>query len=158
MWALKYKKPVIPLRVDADAELPFRLESRQDIDFSDGFDVGLARLRTYLDSVGSPKWVLQELRNQLAEAERELPRSDPEQRPRVRQDIEELRKRVGEQERLVADPRGRGPADRGADRGRAGAAAAAGAAGGGAGAGAVREPAAGGRAGLFPGPARRDRS
>jgi tetratricopeptide (TPR) repeat protein len=102
--ALKYKKPVIPLRFDADAELPLRLESRQGIDFSGGFDVGLARLRTYLASVGSPKWVLQDLRNQLAEAERELPRADPGQGPRVRQDIEELRKRVGEQERLVADP------------------------------------------------------
>jgi len=44
--ALKYKKPVIPLRFDADAELPLRLESRQGIDFSGGFDVGLARLRT----------------------------------------------------------------------------------------------------------------
>ena len=102
--ALKYKKPVIPLRFDARAELPLRLESRQGIDFSGGFDVGLARLRTYLDSVGSPKWVLQDLRNQLAEAERELPRADPEQKPRIRQDVDDLRKRVGEQERLVADP------------------------------------------------------
>jgi hypothetical protein len=102
--ALKYKKPVIPLRFDADAELPFRLESRQYIDFSDDFDVGLARLRTYLESVGSPKWVLQDLRYQLAEAERELLRAGPEQRPRIRQDIEDLSRRVGEQERLVADP------------------------------------------------------
>ena len=105
VWALKYKKPVIPLRAEAGAELPFRLGSRQFLDFSDGFDVGLARLRTYLGSVGSPKWVLQDLRDQLAEAERELPRAGAEQRPRVRQDIEELRRRVGEQERLVADPR-----------------------------------------------------
>jgi tetratricopeptide (TPR) repeat protein len=104
VWALKYKKPVIPLRVEAGAELPFRLVSRQFLDFSDGFDAGLARLRTYLDSVGSPKWVLQDLRDQLAEAERELPRSDPEQRPRIRQDIEDLRKRIAEQERLAADP------------------------------------------------------
>jgi TIR domain len=55
VWALKYKKPVVPLRFDADAELPFRLASRQFLDFSDGFDVGLARLRTYLNSVGGPK-------------------------------------------------------------------------------------------------------
>ena len=103
--ALKYKKPVIPLRFDVDAELPLWLESRQGIDFSDGFDVGLARLRTYLASVGSPKWVLQDLRNQLAEAERELPRADPGQQPRIRHDIDDLRKRIGEQERLLADPR-----------------------------------------------------
>jgi hypothetical protein len=104
VWALKYKKPVIPLRAEAGAELPFRLASRQFLDFNDGFDVGLARLRNYLGSVGSPKWVLQDLRDQLAEAERELPRADPEQRPRIRHDIDDLRRRVGEQERLVADP------------------------------------------------------
>src|SRR5262249_30505627 len=104
VWALKYKKPVIPLRFDADAELPFRLGSRQFLDFSDDFDAGLARLRTYLDSVGSPPWMLQDLRDQLAEAERELQRAGPEQRPRIRQDIENLRRRVGEQERVVANP------------------------------------------------------
>ena len=104
-WALKYKKPVIPLRAEADIELPFRLASRQFVDFSDGFDVGLARLRNYLDSVGSPKWMLQDLRDQLAEAERELPRAGLQQRPRIRQDIDELSRRVAEQERLVADPR-----------------------------------------------------
>jgi tetratricopeptide (TPR) repeat protein len=103
-WALKYKKPVIPLRVDKSAELPFRLSSRQYLDFTDSFEAGLARLRRYLGWVGSPEWVLQDLRYQLADAVRELPRTAAEQRPRVRQDIEDLRKRVGEQERLVADP------------------------------------------------------
>jgi len=93
VWALKYKKPVIPLRLDASSGLPFRLSSREYIDFSGGFDIGLARLRTYLDSVGSPKWVL-----------RELPRADPAQRPRVEQDIRDLGERIADQERLVADP------------------------------------------------------
>ena len=103
-WALKYKKPVIPLRVDAGAELPFRLSSRQYLDFSDGFDAGLARLRRYLGWVGSPEWVLQDLRDQLAEAERELPRAGPGRRQRVLQDIQALRQRAADQERLLADP------------------------------------------------------
>jgi hypothetical protein len=104
VWTLKCKKPVIPLRVDAGAGLPFRLSSRQCIDLSSGLDTGLARLRSYLDSVGSPKWVLQEMRYQLAEAERELPRANPAQRPRVDQDIEDLCRRIADQQRLVDDP------------------------------------------------------
>ena len=104
VWALRYKKPVIPLRMDAAAGLPFRLSSREYIDFSASFRSGMARLRAYLGSVGSPKWVLQELRDQLTEAERELPRADPAQRPRIEQDIEDLGKRIADQVRLVDDP------------------------------------------------------
>src|SRR5215472_13680363 len=104
VWALKYKKPVIPLRVEADAELPFRLSSREYLDFSGDFDVGLARLRTYLGWVGSPEWELQDLRNQLAEAERDLPRADPAQRLRVLQDIQQLQQRSAEQARLLDNP------------------------------------------------------
>ena len=103
-WALKYKKTVIPLRVDPTAESPFRLFSRQYIDFSGSFDVGLARLRTYLSRVGSPEWVLEDLKNQLTEAERALPRSDAEQRLRVVQDMEELHKTIADQTLLLADP------------------------------------------------------
>jgi tetratricopeptide (TPR) repeat protein len=106
VWALKYKKPVIPLRADGGGELPFRLSSREYVDFSHGFEIGLARLRSYLDSVGSPRWVLRELRDQLTEAERELPRADPERRPRIEQDIAELHKRIADQQGLVADPEG----------------------------------------------------
>jgi tetratricopeptide (TPR) repeat protein len=102
--ALRCKKPVIALRVDASAGLPFLLSSREYIDFSSGFDAGLARLRKYLDWVGSPEWVLQDLRDQLREAERELPRADPAQRARVLQDLSQLRQRVTDQERLLADP------------------------------------------------------
>jgi tetratricopeptide (TPR) repeat protein len=105
VWALKYKKPVIPL-LAGKAELPFRLSSREYIDFSGGFEIGLARLRGYLDSVGSPQWVLRELRDQLTEAERELPRADPGRRPRIEQDIADLRKRMAGQQALVADPEG----------------------------------------------------
>jgi len=104
VWVLRYKKPVIPLRVDAAASLPFQLSSRQYIDFSGGFDIGLARLRAYLNSVSSPKWMLQELRDQLTAAERELPRADPAQRLRIEQDMQDLGAGSADQERLAADP------------------------------------------------------
>lgn len=103
-WALKYKKPVIPLRLDVAAEPPFRLSSRQYIDFSDSFDAGLAQLRNFLGWMGSLEWALQDLRDQLTEAERELPRANPGQRPRIEQDIQHLRQRAADQERLLADP------------------------------------------------------
>ena len=103
-WALKYKKPVIPLRVDADADLPFGCRHGSTSTSAPASRVGLAKLRLYLGGMGSPRWVLQDLRNQLTEAERELPRSDPARRPRIEQDIGELRQRVADQERLLADP------------------------------------------------------
>ena len=91
-WALKYKKPVIPLRVGSVAGT-FRSGFRHGSTSTSVTDsrIGLARLRSYLDSVGSPRWVLRELRDQLTEAERELPRADQEQRPRIERDIADLR-------------------------------------------------------------------
>ena len=104
-WALKYKKPVIPLRLDANAGLPFRLQSRQYIDFSLGFEIGLAKLRSYFDWLGTSEGKLQELRFRLADAERELPRAlDAGQRARVEQDVQDLRRRIAELEGVAADP------------------------------------------------------
>src|SRR5262249_21994540 len=61
--ALRYKKPVIPLRLSGEVDLPFRLGSRQFVDFSDGFETGLARLRKHLEWTSSPAGVLQDLRD-----------------------------------------------------------------------------------------------
>src|SRR4051812_9226455 len=103
--ALRYKKPVIPLRLSAEAELPFRLASRQFVDFSDGFATGLARLRKHLEWTGSPAGVLQDLGERLADAEYQLPRAAPAQRQRIEREIKELRARIATQQEVANSPR-----------------------------------------------------
>ena len=107
VWALRHKKPIVPLKFVSKAELPFQLGARQYIDFTVGFDVGLARLRDEIDRLRSPDGALQELRLRLADAEREMPRArDEGERMRIVQDMEVLQARIAEQERVVADPTG----------------------------------------------------
>jgi tetratricopeptide (TPR) repeat protein len=107
VWALKYKKPVIPLRFDRHAKLPYRLSSLQYIDFTDSFEVGLAKLRTHFDWLSTPDGILMDLRFRLADAERELPRAlDAGRRARVEQDVQDLRRRIAEFEGVAADPVG----------------------------------------------------
>ncbi|GAA0489208.1 hypothetical protein Ade02nite_73390 [Paractinoplanes deccanensis] len=106
-WALKYKKPVIPLRLGPGAGLPFRLQSRQYIDFDGAFDQGVARLRLFLTQLDGPEGVLRELRFRVADAERDLPRArDDNEAARIQQEMRELSRQIAEQERVVADPEG----------------------------------------------------
>src|SRR5271165_1362891 len=102
--ALKYKKPVIPLLVEPDAELPFRLGSREYVDFTASHDAALARLRLHLDWLQSPAGQLQQLRYRLADAQRELRRPDTEQSPRILGDIAELEKQIADQEAILKNP------------------------------------------------------
>jgi TIR domain len=102
---LRYKRPVIPVRLHSGAELPFRLGSRQFIDFSDSFDIGLAQLRKHLSWTGTPAGVLQDLRNRRADAEYELPRAELAQRLRIEEELDELARRIEEQQRVMQSPR-----------------------------------------------------
>ena len=102
---LRYKKPIIPLRLVSDAELPFRLSSREVVDFSDRFDAGMARLRRHLSWRETPVGVLAELRFCLADAEYELPRAQAGQRQRIEHETRKLRRQIGEQQRVIEDPR-----------------------------------------------------
>src|SRR5271166_2599027 len=105
--ALRYKKPVIPLLYHRGAVLPFRLGSRQYIDFSGHFDEALARLRNHLSWLESPAGMLQALEDRLADANRDLRRAEsPEQEARVRDDIIQLEAQIESQRRIVADPEG----------------------------------------------------
>jgi tetratricopeptide (TPR) repeat protein len=103
--ALKYKKPIIPIKLHRDAELPFRLEPRQYIDFTGSFESGLARLRERLQWQGSPAGQLQAMQDRLADAERDLVReNEPVQRARIEDEIELLQKQIADQQQVVANP------------------------------------------------------
>lgn len=102
--ALKYKKPVIPLLLHPDVELPFRLGSRQFIDFSGDINNGLAQLRDHLAWTNTPAGVLQELRIHLADARRELPRAAPGRQPLIEGEIIELDRRITAQQHLIDNP------------------------------------------------------
>lgn len=105
--ALKYKKPIIPILLHDDAEMPFRLEPRQYVDFTGAFEPALARLRQSLQYLASPAGVLQEMKDRLADAQRDLRREkDDAQRARIQDDITQLEKQVADQQRVVNDPEG----------------------------------------------------
>ncbi|MBN2528054.1 MAG: tetratricopeptide repeat protein [Deltaproteobacteria bacterium] len=103
--ALRYKKPIIPIRLDRHAELPFRLGSRQYIDFADSYSSGLARLRKHLSWMDSPEGQLLSLRHRLTDAERELPRATSARQQHIKDDIDELKQQISEMERLIHDPK-----------------------------------------------------
>jgi len=105
--ALRYKKPVIPLKFHPDADLPFRLDNREYIDFSGDFNAALARLRLHLQWLPSPEGVLQSLQDRLADAQRDLRRAPtPEQEVRIQDEINELNQQIAAQQQVVDDPQG----------------------------------------------------
>src|SRR5262245_35273260 len=102
--ALRYKKPIIPLLVSHDAELPFRLGSREYIDCTGSFDSALARLRRYLAWMDAPDGQLQALKYRLADAQRDSRRASPEQQARIHEDIAELERQIAHHQTTIANP------------------------------------------------------
>lgn len=109
--ALRYKKPVIPIKLHPDAEMPFRLAPRQHIDFAraresdEEFNAALARLRKHLAWLASPAGTLHSLKDRLTDAQRDLRRADDAaQRARIQDDIDQLKRDIAKQEEVVRDP------------------------------------------------------
>ncbi len=103
--ALAYKKTIIPIRLHADAEMPFRLGTRQHIDFTGDFDTALAKLRNHIRWMVTPEGALQAMKDRLADARRDLRRAvDPMQLARIQDDIDLLEKQVAEQQQIVDNP------------------------------------------------------
>ena len=103
--AFRYKKPVIPLLLHRDAEMPFRFGSRQFIDFTGDFSVGLARLQNHLGWLASPPGQLQALKDRLADAVRDQRRaSDPHDLQRIDDELALLQRQIAELEQAIANP------------------------------------------------------
>jgi len=103
--ALTYKKHIIPVLLQTDAELPPRLRSLQYIDASESSDPAIARLRGKLLWLKTPEGVLQAMKDRFADAVRALRRTeDANRRMRIEDDMAVLTRQIEEQERILAYP------------------------------------------------------
>lgn len=101
---LKYRKAIIPLLFDKKADMPFRLEPRQYIDFTRGFDAGLARLREHIRWRATPEGILHTLKERLQDAHRQLVRAEEADKARIKEEIAELERLIDEQQRCISKP------------------------------------------------------
>jgi len=104
-WALKYKKPVVPIRLHSSVEQPFGLGNRQWIDFTGKLDHGLAKLRIFLRRMDSSEGQLDVLKDRLADAQRDLRRAKPDDQPRIKAELDELTDQIKRQEEIVRNPK-----------------------------------------------------
>ncbi|MCO6427789.1 TIR domain-containing protein [Nitrosomonas communis] len=103
--ALKFKKPILLARFHAKADPPFRLNSRQYLDFIGNFETGLARLRKDLLNLSSPRGILKAMEYRLNDAQRDLRRaSDSTETARITDEITQLKKQIAEQKHIVDNP------------------------------------------------------
>jgi len=100
--ALRFKKPVIPILLHSDAIIPFRLEGRQHIDFTDNFETGLAELSDHLTWLPSPEGILHTLKHRLNDAQRDLSRTPEDQR--IKNEIAQLNQQIADQQQIIENP------------------------------------------------------
>jgi len=101
--ALQYKKPIVPLLFQAGVSAPFYLANRQAVDLS-AFEPALAKLRAHLAWLATPASALQQLKDRLADAERDLRGADAAQQARIRAEMDLLRQQIAAQQQVVDHP------------------------------------------------------
>jgi tetratricopeptide (TPR) repeat protein len=103
--ALRYKRPILILRLQKDIELPFRLRKRQWIDLSGNFKAGMAKLRQAIHRLDSADGQIQILKDRLAEANRDLPNAKTEgEKSRILDEIYRLDAEIKAHESFIRDP------------------------------------------------------
>ena len=103
-WALKYKKPVICIQIDKKAEDQFRLNSRQKIDFTSNFGMGMAQLRRSIARLDTQEGFLDELKHRVADASRDLRRAKDEDKTLIQSEIDEINAEIKANELIKKDP------------------------------------------------------
>ena len=88
--ALRYKKPILPLRFDPDVDPPLRLEGHQEVDFISDFEQAMAKLRKLLLWLDTSDARIAALEQRRHSAERDLLRQEPSQRKRAELEISDL--------------------------------------------------------------------
>jgi tetratricopeptide (TPR) repeat protein len=103
--ALKYKKPVIPLLFDGDAEVPFLLGNRHYLDFTGDFETAFGKLCEHLKWLSTPAGLLQQTKYLVQDKLRDLARADsPEKRQHIEDDIADLKKECARLQEIVDNP------------------------------------------------------
>ncbi|MBN8655971.1 MAG: tetratricopeptide repeat protein [Anaerolineae bacterium] len=104
--ALRYKRPILLLRLDKDIkETPFRLGKRQWIDFAVNPKAGMAKLRLAIQRLDSPEGQLDLLKDRLADAKRDLVRiEETDEKTRIESEIKELNEEIKATELIKKDP------------------------------------------------------
>ena len=102
--ALKYKKPIIPLMVHSDAELPFRLEPRVPILLAGTFEAGLARLREHVRWRATSEGLLHTMNERLQDARRDLADASQTDKVRIEEEIAQLQQQIEALQATINNP------------------------------------------------------
>src|SRR6516225_1079642 len=102
--ALQYKKPILPLIFHPGLEMPFQLEPREPISFTESFDAGIARLREHVRWRDTPEGGLHTVRERLRDARRDFDSAQKGERDRIQKEITQLQEQINDLQPAIDNP------------------------------------------------------